>query len=139
MNISANTYKIGLYSSLTAGMCTVLFALFLIAGISADTINFSCAVCLIQAVAYVVLANVLYTTAAPDKKVWARISASLAIIYTVYVCMVYYTQIIAAASGSIKGDAMEVTRFAAGSWLFAPICFLVYRYFNLKKMKEDQS
>lgn len=111
--------KTGKYSSMIAGICTILFGLLIILDFAVKTIMFQFIVCIFLAVSFVVVANSLYSAASPKTKIWGRITVSFAVMYAVYICLVYYSQLTVIQLGLVPRASLQLIEFIPGSWLFA--------------------
>lgn len=108
--------KIGFYSALTVTVATILFAIGLISGNSA----FSFVVCMFLAWGYVMLACSFAAEASPKRRPLASGGIAFACIYTVFVCLVYFTQLTAVANGSLSDDLLKVLSYQSpGSLMFS--------------------
>lgn len=125
--------KAGKFSSLITGICTVLFGLLIIIDFTTPTIMFQFIVCFILAVSFIVVANSLYSIADLKLKLWGRITVSFAIMYAVYICLVYYSQLTVIRLGLIPGDSLPIIKFTPGSWLFA-VDMLGYTFLALSTL-----
>ena len=125
--------KAGKISSLLAGICTVLFGLLIILDFATPTIMFQFIVCFILAISFVVVVNSLYSIADPKHKLWGRLTVSFAIIYAVYICLVYYSQLTVVRLGLVPGDYLPLIEFTPGTWLFA-VDMLGYTFLALSTL-----
>ena len=125
--------KAGKISSLIAGVCTVLFGLLIILDFAVKTILFQFIVCFLLAVSYVVAANSLCSLAGLKAKLWGRLAASFAIMYAVYICLVYYSQLTVIRLGLVPRDALPLIEFKPGTWLFA-VDMLGYTFLALSTL-----
>lgn len=125
--------RIGKYSSMTAGVCTALFGVFLALGFFVETIMLQFAVCLLLAISYVVAANCLCSVANSEVRIWGRIAVSFAVIYAVYICLVYYSQLTVINLGLVPADSLKLIRFVPGNWLFA-VDMLGYTFLALSTL-----
>lgn len=106
--------KLGLYSSIVAGGCTILFLLALIIGNGI----LSYFVCLILSWAYVLLACAFAHFAKPDRKAVALGGVAIAVIYSVFTNLVYYSQLTTVAYQTADPAFLDAITFSSGSWLF---------------------
>lgn len=113
------TFKTGKISSLIAGICTVLFALFILLGFTTDTIMFQFLVCFVLAISYVVAANAVCSATSPEMKIWGRLTVSFAVMYAIFICFVYYTQLTVVRLNLISADSLALIKMSPGAWLFA--------------------
>jgi hypothetical protein len=125
--------KIGKLSSLVAGVCTVLFGLLIILDFFVGTIMFQYIVCFLLAVSFVVVANSLHASARPEVRIWGRIAVSFSVIYAVFICFVYYSQLTVVRLGLLAGDSLRLVNFTPGSWLFA-VDMLGYTFLALSTL-----
>ncbi len=113
------TFKTGKVSSLIAGICTVLFALLILLDFTADTIMYQFLVCFVLAISYVVAANAISSAADPEMKIWGRLTASFAVMYAVFICFVYYSQLTVVRLDLVPADSLALIKMTPGAWLFA--------------------
>lgn len=125
--------KAGKYSSLAAGICTVIFGLLIILDFAVKIAMAQFLVCFLLAISFVILANSLYAVADPKKKLWGRIAVSFAVMYAVYICLVYYSQMTVIQLGAVPKDSLPLIEYAPGSWLFA-IDMLGYAFLALSTL-----
>jgi hypothetical protein len=119
MNENNTTRKIGKAAALTAGVCTLLFALLIVLDFFVKTSNLQFFVCFFLALSYVVVANALYSLARPERKIWGRISLSFSVMYAVYICLVYYSQLTVVRLGLVPESLLPLINYVPGNWLFA--------------------
>jgi hypothetical protein len=111
--------KAGKYSSVTAGVCTLLFALLILLDFIVKTIMFQFVVCFFLAVSYVIAANALCSVASPKLKFWGQAAVSFAVMYAVFICLVYYSQLTVVRQGLVPKESLPLIEFTPGTWLFA--------------------
>ena len=107
--------RIGFYSALTVTAATVLFAIGLLLGNS----PLSYVVCMFLSWGYVMLACSFAAEASPKRTSIALGGIIFAGIYSVFVCLVYFTQLTAVANGSLSEDLLRVFSYESlGSLMF---------------------
>ncbi len=111
----------------------MLFGLLIILDFVTPTIMFQFIVCFILAISFVVAVNSLYSIADPKHKLWGRLTVSFAIIYAVYICLVYYSQLTVVRLGLVPGDYLPLIEFTPGTWLFA-VDMLGYTFLALSTL-----
>ena len=111
----------------------MLFGLLIILDFATPTIMFQFIVCFILAISFVVVVNSLYSIADPKHKLWGRLTVSFAIIYAVYICLVYYSQLTVVRLGLVPGDYLPLIEFTPGTWLFA-VDMLGYTFLALSTL-----
>lgn len=124
-------YKIGYYSSLLTGICVILFAISIIFSYFTKTIMFSFFVCLFLSIFYVIMINALYSQAATNRKIFGRISLSFSVIYAVYICLVYYTQLTVVRLGGLSKEVLNIISYTPPGTLFFAIDMLGYTFLAL--------
>lgn len=75
--------------------------------------------------------NVLYAVADSEKKIYGRIAISFAIVYAVYICLVYYTQITVVRLGGMSKEILSVISYSPSGTLFFAIDMLGYTFLTL--------
>ena len=107
-------HSLGMVCSLGALACTVLFLVGLL--FAWPTLSF--AVCLFLSWFYVGLACV-YAHYAPDEcKAAATAGIAIAVVYSVFTNLVYYTQLTTVAQGDADAAVLKLLTFEPGSWTF---------------------
>lgn len=106
--------QVGLYSSLTAAGCILLFFIGLITG--QDKLSY--ASCLVLSWAYVltVCSFVVYT--GKDRQAAVFGSVSIAIIYSVFTNLTYYSQLTTVWHETADPAVISALTMSLGSWLF---------------------
>lgn len=106
--------KLGFYSSIVAGGCTLLF----LAGLVTSNGTLSYFVCLLLSWAYVLLACAFVQEADEDKRGVALGGVAIAVIYSVFTNFVYYSQLTTVAHQTAGPEIIEAITFVPGSWVF---------------------
>lgn len=101
-------------SSLTAFGCTFLFFCGLVS--RSGALNFLS--CLLLSWAYVGVACVYAQYAKEERRAVAVCGVAIAIIYSVFTNLVYYTQLTTVAHQAADQSLLKVLTFEPGSWLF---------------------
>jgi len=108
--------RIGFYSALTVTAATVLFAIGLLSGNSA----LSYIVSMFLSWGYVMLACSFAAEISPKRKPLASGGIAFACIYSVIVCIVYFTQLTIVANGSLSADLLKILSYQSpGSLMFS--------------------
>lgn len=105
---------LGMYASLTAGICTLLFLLGLF--LRQDTLNYTS--CLVLGWSYVLVTCAFASYADKDRKAVALGGVAIAVIYCVFTNLVYYTQLTTVQFKSSHPIIVEALTFKSGYWLF---------------------
>ncbi|WP_058303265.1 histidine kinase N-terminal 7TM domain-containing protein [Gorillibacterium timonense] len=113
MNQTLNR-TLGMVCSLGALACTVLF----FAGLLFALPTLSYTVCLFLSWFYVGLASVYAHDAPDDRKAVAVAGIAIAVVYSVFTNLVYYTQLTTVAQGGADSSLLTQLTFEPGSWLF---------------------
>ncbi|MEI6100925.1 MAG: hypothetical protein WCP73_03710, partial [Eubacteriales bacterium] len=92
--------RVGFYSALTVTAATVLFAIGLLSGNN----PLSYVVCMFLSWGYIMLACAFSAESSPKRRAVSAGGIAFACIYTVFVCLVYFTQLTAVANGSLSAD-----------------------------------
>lgn len=109
------TKKVGFISSVIVAITVFLFAVGMIIG--NNTLSY--AICLILSWAYVMLACSFAANAPEDRKVFAYGGMAFAIIYAVFINLVYFTQLTTIAHQSAAPAVLASFDFQnIGSWIF---------------------
>jgi len=106
--------KLGILSSGLAALCTTIFAVGLI--FRFDVLNY--AACLILSWSYVLLTCAYVHYAKEDRKAVAYAGMAIAIIYAVFINLVYFSQLTTVAYGTAADELLNAITFQPGSWLF---------------------
>lgn len=106
--------KLGLYSSAVAALCIILFLIGLF--LKNDLLNYS--TCLILSWAYVLTCCSYASYATKDRRALAFGGVAIAVIYSVFTNLVYYTQLTTVAYATADHVVLDAISFTSGSWLF---------------------
>lgn len=125
--------RIGFWSAILVTVTVLAFALFLIIGLfGPDTSLYSFISCFILAPSFVALMAANHYYAAPEKKIWSLLGLSFAVIYAVFITMVYYLQIAVVQNTSIQlsADTLKILKYMPGTAIFA-LDMLGYAFMSL--------
>lgn len=111
--------RLGFYAAIGAATCTILFFIFLVVGFFMPVDTFSYVVCLVLSWCYVLLACDLCADALPDRKAIAYAGLVFAIMYAVFVNVVYYTQITVIRQNAMSPEIINDFRMVPGTLIFA--------------------
>jgi len=106
--------KLGIYSSAAAAICTLLFLIGLF--LKNEMLNYT--TCLILSWAYVLTACSYASYASKDRKAPAFAGVAIAVIYSVFTNLVYYSQLTTVAHATADQAVLDALSFTSGSWLF---------------------
>jgi hypothetical protein len=106
--------KLGIYSSGIAAICTMLFAI----GLLSRNSTLSFFVCLLLSWAYVLATCAYSYYAKEDRKAVAYAGAAIAVIYSVFTNLVYFSQLTTVAYGTADNAVINAINFRPGSWIF---------------------
>lgn len=122
--------NIGIISASGAGLCTVLFAVFIIAG--ANMLSYF--VCLLLSIFYLI--NVISNNVVINKteKIYSQIGIAFAIIYCVLICIVYYTQITFVRLGNPSIEALSIVSYSPPKTVFFALDILGYTFLSLSTL-----
>jgi len=106
--------KLGLYSSCIAAICTIVFGVGLT--IKFDFLNYFS--CMILSWSYVLLTCAYAFYAKEDRKAVANAGVAIAVIYAVFINLVYFSQLTTVVYKTADEAILDAITFRAGSWLF---------------------
>lgn len=106
--------NLGMYASLTAAICTILFLFGLF--LRHDTLNYTS--CLVLGWSYVLVTCAFAAYADKDRKAVALGGVAIAVVYCVFTNLVYYTQLTTVKFKSSDPIVVEALSFKSGYWLF---------------------
>lgn len=106
--------RLGMYCSSAAAFCTLLFFLGLFT--RNDLINYSS--CLVLSWVYVLTGCAFASYAEKSRQALAFGGVAIAVIYSVFTNLVYYSQLTTVAYETADQAVLDALSFTSGSWLF---------------------
>lgn len=110
--------KLGQVSAWVTAIATILFAGFMILPDKRLSGMLSYAICIVLAFGYLGLACAFAVTAVPERRASAYFGMALAGVYTVFITLVYYSQITTVFHQTAAVDVLQAITYQPGSWMF---------------------
>jgi len=132
--LKSGLYRTGFWSSIILTITVIGFALLILIGkiTGMDTNYYSFIDCFFIAPAFVAFIIANYYLADEHKRVFGHIGIALAIIYAVFITMVYYLQVTVVYNDNmhLSNEVLKLLKFTPGTALFA-IDILGYSFMGL--------
>ena len=113
-----NNEKLGQVSAWVTAVATILFAVFMILPDKELSGILSYAVCIVLSFGYIGLTCAFGATAKQESKACAYFGMALAVVYAVFINLVYYSQLTTVLYESAAVDVLEAITYQPGSWMF---------------------
>lgn len=129
-------FRIGFWAAIAVTVSVSSFALFLILGLfGIDTLLYSFIACFILAPSFVALMVANHHYSLEERKIWSHLGLVFAIIYAVFITLVYFLQITIVLNEklSYSEEIMKLLVFTPGSALFS-IDMLGYAFMSLSTL-----
>jgi len=111
--------RLGFYAAIGAAVCTILFLIFLLVGFFTPMDYYSHAICLVLSWCYVVLVCDFCADALPEQKSLAYAGLAFAVMYSVFVNIVYFAQITVIRQNAMNPEIIQNFRMVPGTLYFA--------------------
>ena len=128
--LNRTTINVGIISAIGAGLCTALFAIFIIIG--ADMYSYF--ICLLLSIFYLVMSVSNNSIVKDSNKMISNIAVVFAVIYCTLICIVYYTQISFVRLGNPSKEALSVVAYFPPKTAFFAIDILGYTFLALSTL-----
>lgn len=110
--------KFGYYSAAAAAFCTVVFAISMLIPDKQVSQTISFGICILLSWAYVALACAFAIKTQPERKSFAIAGLAFAILYAVFINIVYYTQLTLPYIQGVSEEMMKSLVYTPGTWMF---------------------
>ncbi|MBA3072817.1 MAG: hypothetical protein FP831_04430 [Anaerolineae bacterium] len=102
----------------TAATATLLFGLFMLLPDKTLSTALSCGASLFISIGYLGVACAFAVQASADRKAAAYLGMALACVYTVFINLVYFTQLTTVLHGSAPVEVLDAITYRTGTWFF---------------------
>lgn len=128
--LNRTNINVGIISAAGAGLCTVLFAIFIIIG--ADMCSYF--ICLLLSIFYLVMSVSNNSIVKDSNKMISNIAVVFAVIYCTLICIVYYTQISFVRLGNPSKEVLSIVAYFPPKTAFFAIDILGYTFLALSTL-----